>query len=89
MIWWMYIASVVTSFVSVFIKIFQTKNVIGGHHRLAFVTSYAVAVLDVATINFILAGGWMIAVTSGTGAAFGVVGAMMFHDRYIGERTHE
>jgi hypothetical protein len=84
----LYVASVLTSFISVFVKIFQTKNVMGNHQKLAFFTSYGVAVLDVATINFIIEGGWIIAVTSGTGAAFGVVAAMRVHDRFIGGR-HE
>jgi hypothetical protein len=42
-----------------------------------------VAVLDVATVGFIIEGGWWIALTSGTGAAFGVVTAMKFHDKVV------
>jgi hypothetical protein len=79
----LYVASVFTSFASVFVKIFQTKNVIGDHYKVAFWTSYAVAVLDVATVGFIIEGGWWIALTSGTGAAFGVVTAMKFHDKVV------
>jgi hypothetical protein len=79
----MFAASVLVSFLNVFVKIFQTKNVMGDHKRLAFVTSYLVAVLDVATIGFIVWGGWWIALTSGTGAAFGVVTAMMVHDKWV------
>lgn len=83
----LYLISVLTSFVSVFVKIFQTKNVIGDHFRLAFVTSYGVAALDVATITIIIHGGWIIALTSGTGAALGVVSAMKFHDKVV--KRHE
>ena len=83
---WLYALSVLASFVSVFVKIFQTKNVMGDHKRIAFATSYVVAILDVATIKFIVDGGWWIAASSGTGAAFGVITAMWAHDRFIGER---
>ena len=79
----LYVASVFASFVSVFVKIFQTKNVIGDHYKLAFGTSYIVAILDVVTIMFIVEGGWWVALTSGTGAAFGVVTAMKFHDKVV------
>jgi hypothetical protein len=79
----LYVASVFASFVSVFIKIFQMKNVVGDHYKWAFGTSYVVAVLDVLTIMFIVEGGWWIALTSGTGAAFGVVTAMKFHDKVV------
>lgn len=80
---WLYTASVLTSLVSVFVKIFQIKNVQGDHRMWAFFTSYIVAVCDVATIAFIVEGGWWIALSSGTGAAFGVVAAMTFHDRIV------
>jgi hypothetical protein len=83
---WLYAMSVLASFVSVFIKIFQFKNVAGDHFRLAFFTSYAMAVLDVVTVNMIITGGWIIALTSGTGAAIGVVTAMKIHDRYVPPR---
>lgn len=76
-----YIVSVVVSFVAVFLKGFQHKNVIGNHQRSVFFTSYLMAAFDVATVTLIVQGGWLIALTSGTGAAFGMVAAIRFHDR--------
>lgn len=80
---WLYIGSVIASFIGVFIRVFQQKNIQHGHKRLAFATSYAYALADVAVISFIVKGGWWIALSSGTGAAFAVVAAMSFHERIV------
>jgi hypothetical protein len=84
---WFLLLSVLTSFVSAFVKNFQTKNVAGDHKKLAFVTAYAYAALDVATVALIIRGGWIIALTSGTGAAFGVIAAMHVHGKVV--KSHE
>jgi hypothetical protein len=63
------------------------KNITGNHHKLAFVTSYIYAFMDVATIALVMKGGWWIALSSGTGAAFGVVTAMIVHERVV--KRHE
>ena len=71
------------SLCTVGLKDFQHKNVIGNHKRLVVVTSYLMAVGDVACISLIVKGGWVIALSSGTGAACGMVGAMYLHDRFL------
>lgn len=76
-----YAISIVVSFTSVFLKGFQHKNVIGNHQRSIFFTSYAMAAFDVAAVTLIVQGGWPIALTSGTGAAFGMIAAVRLHDR--------
>lgn len=76
-----YAVSIAVSFVACFLKGFQHKNVIGGHIKSVFFTSYVMAAFDVAAVSLIVAGGWPIAITSGTGAAFGMVTAIKFHDR--------
>ena len=77
----LYATSIAVSFASVFLKGFQHKNVIGGHLRSVFITSYLMAAFDVAAVSLIVRGGWPIALTSGTGAAFGMVAAIALHDR--------
>jgi len=77
----LYVISVVVSFISVFLKGFQHKNVIGGHVKSVAVVSYFMAAFDVAAVNLIIKGGWSIALTSGTGAALGMVAAIKLHDR--------
>ncbi len=67
-----YALSVFASFVVVFLKGFQHKNVIQNQRRWVFVTSYLMA--------FIIKGGWPVALTSGTGAALGMVSSMWAHD---------
>ena len=78
---WLYGTSLVVSFVAVFLKGFQHKNVIGNHQKSVFVTSYMMAFFDVATVALVVKGGWTIAFTAGTGAAFGMIAAIRLHDR--------
>lgn len=82
---WIYVSSVLVSFCSVFLKGFQHKNVIGNHLKSVFGTSYAMAAFDVLSIALIVKGGWTIAFSSGTGAAFGMIAAIKLHDRLFGK----
>jgi hypothetical protein len=75
--------SVLASFVTVFMRGFQHKNVIGGHKKLAFTTSYFIAAGEALCITLIVKGGWIIILTSGTGAAFGIITSMYVHDRFV------
>lgn len=77
----LYAASVLTSMVYVGMRGFQQKNVIGRHLKSVAVTSYLIAVFEVATVTIIIKGGWWVALTSGTGAAIGMVGSILLHDR--------
>lgn len=77
----LYATSTCVTFGAVFLKGFQHKNVIGNHKRTVFFTSYAMAVFDVASTIVIVKGGWSIAISAGTGVAFGMVAAMTLHDR--------
>ena len=72
------------TFVTVFLKGFQYKNVIGGHLKLVAVTSYAMAFCDVILVGFIVKLGWQVAFASGTGAAIGMVASVVLHDRIFG-----
>jgi hypothetical protein len=74
------------SFVSVFLKGFQHQNVIGGHFKWAFFISYAMALADVAIINFAVDRGWAMALPMGTGAALGIVTSMWLHRRYLNSK---
>lgn len=76
-----YALSVLVTFTAVSLKGFQHKNVIGNHLRSVFVTSYAMAALDVLAVSLIIKGDWWIMLTSGTGAAFGMLFAIKLHDR--------
>lgn len=87
--WLVYPASIFITFCSVALKGFQHKNVIGNHKRSMFFTSYGMAAFDVLAINIIITGGWAIALTSGTGAALGMVFSTRLHDRLFKEKAHD
>lgn len=79
-----YAISLAVSFVSCFLKGFQHKNVIGGHIRSVFFTSWLMAAFDVAAVTLIIQGGWPIAISSGLGASLGMVVSIKLHDRIFG-----
>ena len=81
--WWIYLISVLASFITVFLKGFQYMNVLGNHYKLTFVTSYLMAIADVVCITLIIKGGWLIALTSGTGASIGMITSMYLHDKFV------
>lgn len=85
----LYALSVVTSFCSIALKGFQHKNVIGNHQKSVFFTAYAMAAFDVVSVSLIVSGGWPIALSSGTGAAFGMLAAINLHDRIFKKGEHE
>ena len=75
------------TFVSVFLKGFQHKNVIADKYKLTFVTSYAMAIADVAVVTSVVKGGWSTAAAMGTGAAFGMIISMYLHNRFVKRKT--
>lgn len=81
MSYYLIITSILVSFCAVGLKGFQHKNVIANKRKAVFITSYLIAAFDVACVSLIIKGGWIIALTSGTGAAFGMVLAMDLHDK--------
>lgn len=84
-----YLLAGVASFIAVFLKGFQQKNVAGSHYRLAICTSYAMALADVLVVSIIVKNGWSVALPSGTGAALGVILSMWTHDKWIGKQNDD
>jgi hypothetical protein len=78
-----YVFAFFATLVTVFLKGFQHKNVIANLYGYTFVTSYAMAFLDVLLIGLIAKSDWSIAFASGTGAAIGMVVAMWSHNRFV------
>lgn len=78
-----YLIAVLVTFISVFLKGFQYKNVLGGHYKLVAITSYAMAVCDVLVINLIVSSSWTIVFACGTGATLGMLGSMLSHDKWV------
>ncbi len=78
-----YLVAFMVALITVGLKGFQHKNVIGNHYKLVFVTSYFMALGDVLTVGLIVKNGWEIAIPLGTGAAFGMIVSMWLHARYV------
>lgn len=80
----LFILSVVITYISVFLKGFQHKNVIGGHLKCVVVTSYLMGLFDVVAVTLIVKGGLWISISAGTGAALGMVSSILVHDKLFG-----
>ncbi len=78
------------TFVAVFLKGFQHKNVIANMYGKTFITSYFMAFIDVLAIGVIAKStSWYIAFSSGTGAALGMMLAMYLHNRLFSKKAQD
>lgn len=82
-----YLLATALTFVTVFIKIFQQKNIIGGHLKIGAVTSFIMAFVDYFLINFIVKSDVWIAVACGAGASVGLTLAIKLHDHVFAVRS--
>jgi len=73
--------SLMATTASVFLKGFQHKNVIKNKYVLIGLTSYLMAVFDVIIITLIAKNGLSLIVWNGTGAAVGMLLAVVLHER--------
>lgn len=85
--WQLAVISVLVSFSAAGLRGFQHKNVIGNHRWSIFFTSYAIGFTEVASVGLVIKGGWWIALTAGTGAAFGMLLSISLHDRWMSKRA--
>lgn len=67
----------------VFLRAFQTQNVIHRHYWMAGATSYLMAVGEVAVVLGVVDTGWAAVPWVGTGGAVGVVASMYVHKKYF------
>lgn len=74
-----YLLSMLTAFAAAFVKTFQQRNIVFGHVKSAWVTSWIITALEIATIGFVVSEGWYILFSAGFGGATGVVLAMKAH----------
>lgn len=86
----LYLLAFCTTFISIFLKGFQHKNVIHSMYWSTALTSYAMNVFDVLLVGLnatiIIGGDYWYAFVSGTAAALGMVGSIWFHDRFVSKR---
>lgn len=82
MIW---LVQLLASFGMVFFKGIQQQNVIGGKYKSAFLTSYLMALFEVAVVSTIVVSGWASIVPIGTGGALGIITAMYVFRRFTND----
>lgn len=70
------------SFMLVYLRAIQQQNVIHGHYWLAALTSFVIAIAEVAVVLAVVAHTWAAVPWIGLGGAIGVTAAMASH-RYI------
>ena len=79
-----HILAFIVSFVAIGLKGFQQKNVTGHHLKAVVVTSYVMTFTDIFFIGLVAKHGWELVWSSGTGAACGMIAAMILHDKFVG-----
>jgi hypothetical protein len=71
------------SFIAIFLRGFQQMNVIHGKYTMIAITSYLLALTDVAVVSIIVEHGWNTVLAQGTGAALGMLASVYIHNRWV------
>lgn len=83
----LYVLAFFATFISIFLKGFQHKNVIHNMYWSVAGTSYVMNVFEVLLVGLnakiIIDGDYWYACVSGTAAAFGMIAAMYTHNRFF------
>lgn len=73
----------IVSFIAIFLRGWQQKNVIHGKYTMIAITSYLLALTDVAVVGIIVEHGWNTVLAQGTGAALGMLASVYIHNRWV------
>lgn len=76
----------IATFLLVALRAIQQQNFVHGHYTAAVVTSYLLAMADVAVVLQVVNTGWPAVPYVGTGGAMGVVAAMWLHRTVINRK---
>ena len=71
------------SFIAIFLRGFQQMNVIHSKYTMITITSYLLALTDVAVVSIIVEHGWNTVLAQGTGAALGMLASVYIHNRWV------
>ncbi len=71
------------SFIAIFLRGFQQLNVIHSKYTMIAITSYLLALTDVAVVSIIVEHGWNTVLAQGTGAALGMLASVYIHNRWV------
>jgi hypothetical protein len=72
-----------TSFILILARGLQQQNVVHGYYYWSVLTTWGLAVADVATLLYVVQIGWSSIPYIGLGGSMGVVSAMYIHKRFI------
>ncbi len=75
--------AMIASFFIVFLRAIQQKNVIHDRFKMAAITSYLIAIAEVAVVLIVVNTGWPAVPWVGTGGALGVTLAMYSNRRWL------
>jgi len=75
--------ALLASFSIVFLRAIQQQNVIHARYKTAALTSYFIALAEVAVLLIVIDKGWPAVPWIGTGGALGVTLAMYSHRRWL------
>ena len=81
----MYLVAFCASFVFIFLKAFQQRNVAFDNYGWVFPTSVAMACTEVYVVAQIAQTGWdfLLVLTIGSGSGLGAIGAMIIHKKWV------
>jgi len=77
------ITAFLVSFIAIFLRGWQQKNVIHSKYTMIAITSYLLALTDVAVVSIIVEHGWNTVLAQGTGAALGMLASVYIHNRWV------
>lgn len=73
----------VASYITILLKVFQQKNVVGNHYKAVFVTSNLLALSETAIVLLVVHEGWWLGVSTGIGAGLGACTGMFLHTKFM------
>lgn len=71
------------SFIAIFLRGWQQKNVIHSKYTYIAITSYLLALTDVAVVGIIVEHGWNTVLAQGSGASLGMLLSVYIHNRWV------
>lgn len=79
--WSFFLTQFGITYVTIFLRGVQTQNVVGGNYLGAFITSFGMAIANVAFIGLVASDPWASLVPASIGASLGIVSAMYYKRR--------
>jgi uncharacterized membrane protein YqgA involved in biofilm formation len=76
----------ITTFIGVFLKGFQHKNIQHNRYVSMTVLSYIISICELLTVTVVVKSGLGVVLYAATGAALGMVCGVLAHNKYFGNK---